>query len=158
MQEFSWPTFIGNFVVSLVVGTGIAFLTVRLTLKRFYSEKWWERKWEAYSGLFDALHHVRNYYDHHWEFTLRGSELPPDTEKALGEKRGTGMAEIRRRIDIGTLVISEHATNVLRTFLADLDAGTRTTDWSVHLDNQLGAVNKCLEALRPIARTELAHR
>ncbi len=157
MEQFGIE--IAKAATSLVGAVVIAFLTVFLAIRRYYAEKWSKRKWEAYNGLFDALHNVRNYYDQQWEYTVRRqSDLLPDEEKRLDNMRSSGMAEIRRRIDVGTLVFSDEAMSVLKKFLADLDKDRHSRDWTVHLDNQLSATGKCLEGLRPIARKELAHR
>ena len=41
----------------------VAIITVKLSLKKFRSEKWWEKKVEVYSKIIDALHHLKNYCD-----------------------------------------------------------------------------------------------
>ena len=74
-MEINWPLQIGNLVVGLVIAVVSARVTVHFALKRFYSEKWWERKAEAYSSIIEALHHIRNYADHHMEFEMRGAEI-----------------------------------------------------------------------------------
>ena len=45
--------------VSLLVAVTTAWLTVWLSLRRFYREKWWEAKMRAYSDLIQALHNMK---------------------------------------------------------------------------------------------------
>ena len=66
-----WPTFFGQVVSAIVIAVISARVTVHFALKRFYSEKWWERKTEAYTAIIEALHHVRNYADTNLEFSRR---------------------------------------------------------------------------------------
>ena len=45
--------------VSLLVAVATASLTVWLSLRRFYREKWWEAKMRAYTDVIQALHHMK---------------------------------------------------------------------------------------------------
>jgi hypothetical protein len=148
-------TGLGNLVVGLIIAVISARVTVHFALKRFYLEKWWERKAEAYSSIIEALHHMKNYADHQMAFHERGRELPEDGKKELSEKMRCGIAEIRKRADIGAFVISEEAVVALRTLQKDLDESTNTQDWYEHLDQWLWAVNKCLDSMRSIAKNDL---
>jgi hypothetical protein len=46
-------------VLSLLVAVATALLTVWLSLRRFYREKWWEAKMRAYTEVIQALHHMK---------------------------------------------------------------------------------------------------
>ena len=73
-----WITLAINLVTGLVIALVTAVLTVKLALKRFYTENWWKRKSEAYGAIIEALHHVREYADTNFRFSLLGRELPPE--------------------------------------------------------------------------------
>jgi ABC-type arginine transport system permease subunit len=55
----SWPT-VQVAVFSQIV---VALITVRLALGRFRQERWWERKYEAYSEMLTSLHQLRRSYE-----------------------------------------------------------------------------------------------
>jgi hypothetical protein len=55
---------LGSIVLGLVMAVVSARVTLHYALKRFYFEKWWERKAEAYNSIFEALHHLKNQADH----------------------------------------------------------------------------------------------
>ncbi len=154
-MEINWPTLIGNVVVGLLVAVVSARVTVYFALKRFYSEKWWERKAEAYGTIIEALHHMKNYADQHMEFEMRGSELPEDRKKELTENFKRGHGEVRKRADVGTFVICEEAVGALVALEKDLEASGNTTDWWEHLDLEYAAVSKCLKTMRDIAKEDL---
>lgn len=154
-MEINLPLLIGNAFVGLVIAVVSARVTVHFALRRFHSEKWWERKADAYSSIIEALHHIRNYADHHMEFEMRGTEMPEDGKRELSKELRRALAELRKRADVGTFVISKEAVAALRTLGNEMDASMNTTSWLEHLDVQLAAVNKCLEAMRSIATKDL---
>ena len=155
MALTDWLPTAGTFVTGIVVAVLTAFLTVRLALKRFYSEKWWERKAEAYGAILEALHHVRNYTDHNLESLKRGVDLPPEGDAELTKKLQEAMAELRKHWDIGSFVICKEAVTVMDTFMEELDAATKYSNWDAHLIIKMDAVNKCLNTMREIARKDL---
>ena len=153
-----WITPAINLVTGLVIARVTAVLTVKLALKRFYSEKWWERKSEAYGAIIEALHHVREYADTNFRFSLLGKELPPEGEKLLIENLKLAMAGLRKHRDIGSFVISGDAVTLLDKLFSELDATTNTTSWHEHLDWKLAALDGCLPEMRRLAREDLSLR
>lgn len=146
---------IGNLIVGLIIAIVSALVTVHFALKRFCSEKWWERKADAYGSIIEALHHLKNYDDHHMAFEKSGTELPEEGKKELTDKLRCAMAEVRKRMDVGTFVICEEAVSALHTLMEELDASTKTTNYKEHLNLHLSAVSKCLESMRQIAKKDL---
>lgn len=146
---------IGTLLTGVVVAVISARLTVRYALKRFYSEKWWERKVAAYSSIIEALHHVRNHADTNLEFSQRGRDIPEQGDNELTEKLQDAMAELRKQWDIGNFIISDEAVEALNTLMQELDSSTRDVSWDTHLILKLEAVEKCLSSMRKIARTDL---
>jgi len=150
-----------SFIISVVSAVVSARVTLHYALKRFYFEKWWERKAEVYSSIFEALHHLKNYADHELasEKVVEPS-LRPKVEKVLEElkeKMTTGTAEIRKWADVGAFVISEEAVSALRTLQKELDESITKAFGSAHehFNLKLSAVNRCLESLRYIANNDL---
>jgi hypothetical protein len=155
MALTDWLPTAGSFLTSIVVAVVTAYLAVHLALKRFYFEKWWERKAEAYSAILEALHHVRNHTDHNLESLKHGVDLSLESDAELTERLPDGMAELRKRWDVGSFVVSEEAVAVMDAFMQELDASTKYTNWDARLTLKMGAVNKCLDAMRKIARKDL---
>ena len=48
-------------IIAIFTSSITAYLTAKWSLKRFYSEKWWERKEKAYSEIIDALYDLLQY-------------------------------------------------------------------------------------------------
>lgn len=150
-----WTGPLLSFGSSVVVAIIVAVLTVHLALRRFYTEKWWERKSAAYTAIIEALHHVRNHADTNLTFSMTGRELPETGEKELTEKLQGAMAELRKQLDIGNFVLSEEAVATMNKLMTELDASTNTNHWQEHLELKLTAVDRCLSNMRHIARKDL---
>jgi hypothetical protein len=144
-----------TFATSIAVALISSFAAVKLALRRFYSEKWWERKSAAYAAIIEAVHHVREHADTNLVFSMRGKDLPADGEAELDKALRAAMAELRKQRDIGSFVISERAVTALNGLFSELEASTKTQHWQEHLEMKLAAVEKWLPELRRIAQSDL---
>lgn len=50
-----WKSILVSVLLSLIPAVVVAFITVRLSLRQFYSQKWWEKKAESYSKIIGSL-------------------------------------------------------------------------------------------------------
>jgi hypothetical protein len=140
---------------SVVVAVISAYIGARIALRRFYSEKWWERRAAAYTAIIEAVHHIREHADTNLAFTLAGKDLPSDGDKELTQKLQSAIAELRKQRDIGSLVISDEAVMELNNLFEALEASTQTPHWQDHLEIKLSAIDDLLPLLRAIARKHL---
>ena len=142
----------------IIPGTIIAiitsFITVSLSLRRFYSEKWWERKAEAYSAIIESLYHVKRNLDALMLSVEKGDEFKsPDR---LASKSREGYERIYREAGVGAFIISEKAAQVLESLLSDIQkpksAGMSFLDY---LQDHAARVVETLDSLRKIAKRDL---
>jgi hypothetical protein len=145
-----------NLGSSLIVAIVTAALTVRLALRRFYSEKWWERKAAAYTAIIEALHHVREHADTNLVFTKHDRELPTDGAARLEQNMQKAMAELRKHRDVGSLVVSQDAVAALNRLFFKLDRATQGVTWLEHLEMKVPELDESLEEMRQIARKDLS--
>lgn len=152
-NQFVGPllAFAGSIFVAIVT----SHVTVRLALRRFYAEKWWERKSAAYAAIIEALHHVRNHADTNLTFSMEQRELSDKDRNYLSQKLQQAMAELRLQLDVGDFVISDAAVAVMRKLMNELEGSTHADTWEQHLDIRLEAVNTCLTSMRLLARSDL---
>jgi len=54
-NTFDYIDFFSKVGVGSITGIIAAYFTTRITLSRFYNEKWWERKNQAYTELVNNL-------------------------------------------------------------------------------------------------------
>ena len=131
-MNIDWLTLIGNLFVGLAIAVVSARVTVGFALKRFYSEKGWERKDKAYTKIIEAVHYIRDHADHNYTFSMLNNDMPEEGEKELEKEMTTAIAELRKQLDIGTFVISDEAVSALSDFMNNLQNSTKTTSISTH--------------------------
>ena len=150
-----------DFLITIVPGLLIAvttsFITVRLSISQFYSQKWWERKWDEYREMVDALHDLRNHsYREHIAMD-DGRKLVEERRQALTEHAREGYEQLTRAISVGAFVFSKASMDVLdqlQEALAQISASDLAPQ--AFLDAIVTAFDKAISDFIPIARKDLA--
>ncbi len=147
-----------QFVLAAFTAVIASFVTARFALRRFYSEKWWEKKYEGYSSILESLHYIARDFQEEWNAETRGREIPDDRKDELSAKFREAKDELAKRMDIGQFVISDEAVSVLTAFQKELGTATTTEGWDKYIDESLAATNKALQQMRDIAKRDLKGR
>lgn len=98
----------------LLSGFVSAFITVRLALNRFYREKHWEKKSEAYSSIMDALYTIKKCSKIFSENDLRDLRISEEESNLLSQKYTNAYDEFERRVDISIHILSDEAQDLIR--------------------------------------------
>ncbi len=144
-----------QFVLTAATAVGASFFTARFALRRFYSEKWWEKKYEGYSSILESLHYISRDFDEEWDAVTHGREIPDERKDELSAKFREAKDELAKRMDIGQFVISDAAVAVLATFQKELGTANTTESWPPYIDECLVATDKALQQMRAIAKRDL---
>jgi hypothetical protein len=159
--------------VELFAGTCVAwltaYLTVRLAFRRFYSEKRWEQKRDAYTKLLTALHQMKEHAIYEERTLDTHLLMPPESDveaewkahaRRVEEDMRLGISELRLQLDIGTFVIAKEATVLLETLLLKLDQSVdfykSTGILANYYSHRLAALNECRLGLCAVADQELS--
>ncbi len=155
-------SFMLDIIKSLLIGAGVsiitAWITVKLALRRFYTEKWWERKAQAYSDIIGSLAKMRICFDKWEDEELRYKEIRAEARKKVNEEYANAKRVIVNAEAEGAFIISEKAAEVLSLFLKELQKEDIQGDWLNDFDRYHGEVIKCIASLREIANRELNKR
>lgn len=149
---------IRQITVGAVIAVIAAYVAVRLSLRRFYSEKWWEKKAEAYSAILEALHYMKRSFDEDWDAEVTGREVPEERKEELQKKYREAYDELKKRIDVEQYVLSDEAVAELSSFQKAYSRAKDTIHWSEYIEGSWGAINDTLEQMRTIAKTDLKGR
>jgi hypothetical protein len=145
--------------LKIAVGAATAFIasyiTVRLSLKRFYSQKWWEKKADAYSAIIESLHHMKRYFGEELDAIYESRELSEDHETELKRKAEKSHDELRKRADMGHFVLSEEAVAQLATFEKKYNEARDADSWHDFMEYCWAATDTALNRMRDIAKTDL---
>lgn len=137
-----------------IIGSFIgAWLAARFGIKRFYKEKMWERKAEAYTAIFEALHFIGEWYQKHHDAYLQQRELTEETTAELRLKANEAEAELERQLARQTWVIPKNSRDRLGKLTAALKE--RPQDWFDYLDSSLGELDKATIDLRDMVHADL---
>jgi hypothetical protein len=140
---------------AILIAAITSWITVRLALRQFYSQKWWERKADAYTRIMEALYHVKNNLQTLLNAEETGSQIPEDRREELGLRSRESYQEIYKAEGIGAFIISEKASEILSELSQNLNKAKRERSWYEYLDENLFAINNCLEDLRYEAKRDL---
>lgn len=139
--------------LSFLVALTTALLTVWLSLRRYYREKWWEAKMRAYTDLIQALHHMKRDVEISIRAELTGGDTDTDFHKEWSAKHRAAWDEIRRQVDVGEFLYSPASMQILQALLNDTK--DRDEGYFAHLEDIQTAVEKCLPAVKAAARADL---
>ncbi len=148
--------FLEKVVPGLLTAVLAAYLTTRWSLRRFYAEKWWDRKERAYSEIIDCLYHLIRYC----EICIEEIE-DPDSRYAkeivepFRKQYHDAYWKIKHAATIGSFVICKSAVDALNEFLNRPKLDWRNRDSHELFSHEYEHAKKTLDKLRVIAVTDL---
>ena len=145
--------------LTILSGVAIAglssWITVHLSLKRFRTEKWWEKRAEAYSNLLGAIHDAKAFAENNLEADQRNRELTEEEDKELRSKSKRAEGEIYRAMDVGAFYLSQEAIECLKSYKKQSSEAGKDGSWTLYLIEDLEATDTCLKSMIEIARNDL---
>lgn len=151
-----WISEVSKIVIpGLFVAIITSIVTVRLSIQRFYEEKWWEKKHEIYTRLFESLHHLKKYALEHLETYENGQDIPENKRKELNNDWKKFTREFDKLHDLASFQLSEEAVKILDDYKKQKKAAENhenVLDW---IDDDAAAAIKCLELLSIEAKNDL---
>lgn len=155
-----------HLVIGVVIAVVSAHVTVRLAIRRFRAEKWWERKADIYAAVFNALHEVNRDLERQ-EYDAFHPRQPRSNESQ--EKLRDAICEIYKVIDTSTFFLCTKAQQSLTTLMDTLlktegemsieevgEGADFDTRKQFLLEKKLIAVTTCIENLSKCARRDLS--
>jgi hypothetical protein len=135
-----------------------AWITVQLSLRRYRTEKWWERKADAYSSVIEALHNAKTALDQQFEADLEGRELREDRVRFLDDRARAATDEILKITDVGAFLLCDEALSRLVLYQKEARAASHTPDWGQFVDDTIAVTDRCIKDIIRIAKKDLRIR
>ena len=155
-NEMDYLQIITTLFSSILVAVITAFITVKLSLKRFYTERWWEKKSESYSKIVEALHRYKKYDEEKLEMEM---EYPRDDneerEEYLSKQWKESNAELEKAVDLGAFIVSVEVEAIIRDFLKRTIGDPRDEPLFEIIERDLSHVKKCLTDVKAAAKKDL---
>jgi hypothetical protein len=132
-----------------------SYLAAKWSMRKFYSEKWWERKERAYTEIIDALYDLLRYCEIQKEDYGQGTGYSKDRMKELGERHSQAFWKIKKATDIGAFVVSSEAERTLKKLRErpQLD-WNENPPWEIY-EQDYGYYRDTLEKVVDIAKKDL---
>jgi hypothetical protein len=143
----------GTILVSILAAVLAARLTLRAAATQFTSERWWERKADAYSGLVHALHAMRGYVQTLED--LHAGHPAPMAEDHLKVQWRHGREELARAAAQHAFVINADAAAELEKVAGALRFATNGRPHPESLPGEAAALEQGLRRIREIAARDL---
>lgn len=148
--------FLNSVFIPIFLAIISALLTAKVALKSFRSQRWWERKADAYSRIVESLHDLMEYHSAMSDESMTGAER---NEAQFAQLRGEyekAYRDLRKVTGIGAYIISDEVAQVL----AALDARPRpqwkpaVPPWELY-DAEFDAYKTALMQIRQLAKKDL---
>ena len=145
---------------SLVGGVVSSVLTHALTTRRFYSQKWWERKAEVYSTILEALADIVAANEN----ILRGAQVDKNAKELIRDRFQNAKFRVDQLRHGGSFVMSDEVAKHLQ----DLDLKRRDINKRIptfgpgvvkkYFDADSAAVAIAINDIRACGKRELQGR
>lgn len=151
-----WLTsFLASSLPSLLVGVLTALISVRLSLRRFHAERWWERKADAYSRIIEALHNAMEYCHARSVEDLVGVELTEEKSEQLDSDYRKASVELKQATGIGAYIISMETSAVLTRLQARKRPDPSQLARFEFFETEHAAYKEALDRIRTLAKKDL---
>ncbi len=151
-------SFLNEIFSSLIVAVTTAIITVRLSLRRFANEKWWERKADTYTRIMEALHRMKAYCDGMFANDTSSEMISEEKKADLFRGWQQSIADLQRSMDMGSFIVSKAANQVLMALIHKLNelnyTETEGYPWE-RFSQQSQVISNTLAAIRTIAKKDL---
>jgi hypothetical protein len=144
-----------NVLTAILIAAISAWITVQLSLRRFRTEKWWERKVDAYSRVIEALHNSKAFSDQYLHATYQGRELSEERQAELRLRARAARDDILKAMDVGAFLFSKEALDRLKQYQKDEEDASKHESWHDHLESDWAAANNCLKDIIAISKKDL---
>ena len=148
-------SFFSGLLTSTFAAFLAAWLAARFALRRYYSEKVWERKVAAYTAIFESLHDMETWFDEHLTAYFRGRDISDEESSKLGESYEKAKADLGRRLSSEAWLIPSECQERLQKMTRDRDR-ENSSDWFEMLDTRSAIVSQAKRDLIQLMRADLA--
>lgn len=148
-------TEIAKFLAQAAIAVGGAFLAAYIATRRFRSEKWWERKANAYSELVEALHHMKWYPSEYLDAAIESRQIAKEDTDEYWKKYKEARRNVWRIADASSFLVSPKVHEAVIEMEKKLGQARNAESGFDHADQEYAAIQKCLEEIKVLARKEL---
>jgi hypothetical protein len=140
-------------LISGITGLIAALFAVRISLQKFSSQKWWERREEAYSKIIGVLSALRVYLGNWEEDVLNIRNLNQEEKQGLFKKMREEGEKIEQIASEDAFRITKKSNKALHELVKSL--GSYGEYQIEGLEIHTKAVSECLDIIKTEAKKDL---
>jgi hypothetical protein len=146
-------------VTKLVIQAAIAFasayLAAYIATRKFRSEKWWERKANAYCELVDSLHQMSWYAEEFFEDRAGHKSISVIDLTEYGKQYRLARRNVVKISDTSAFLISSKVGNAVSALIQKLKVASEDDDWTQRALDEICAIDECLRTVKALASQDL---
>ena len=153
-----WLSLLVGSLLSVTAGAIGTVFTTSLALKRFYRERWWERKAEAYSRIIEALHHAAHCLSEWSDEDLTCQKFSDEKKKQLSDDFQAARNELEKATGVGAYIISKESAKVLAELAVAITQSSAKFEHGPSFemyDADSKLYREALEKMRTLAKRDL---
>lgn len=132
MSEFTQGVLVA-LIPALIVSIITAYLTVKLSMRQFYSQRLWDRKAELYSLIIENLTNFEYSFNEWLKNFPTGGELAVTDQKRLSEDYRKAKEFITKIAPIARYIISDDAIDAISEILSEFKDYEPNLGWYEYL-------------------------
>ena len=133
----------------------VAYFTIKRSMKHFYSQRWWERKADAYSKIIETLTDLELCYREEIDQLTYEERFTDNDKERLRESFRKAQQSITKDAIIGAYIISDDTAKTLSILLSGLKEEDSKGDWTKDLIKHYELVSKSIEEIKKHSKKDL---
>lgn len=141
---------------TLLIALVVPFISIRIALRQFYTQKWWEQKSSAYSYVIEQLSEYKHYQEILFEHYTNIYRYKEEYITECTEYRDKAFTKLKIASLKNQFILSDVASKVILQCVKNIEKeNNENEDWQGAIDRQNGYASDCIKALKGISKKEL---
>ena len=145
-------------IPAIVVSILTSYITVTLSLKQFYSQRWWDKREAEYTQIMRELARLKLCFSDWYGSLFYNKEMTEQDSEKLNVTYKKAIVSQARISAMGTFVISKETVTALDDLLAQFEQEEPRGDPYAALERHYKAVEQCIRKVNQCARKDLQKR
>ena len=142
-------------IPALAVAIITSYVTVRLSIRQFYSQRWWDKKAEAYSQIMEHLSYLHYYFEAWYDEIEADITISQERKQELSKGYRQSRESITKAAAIGSYIVSDTTITALRSLLHKFTKSDLEGDLAAVVKNNYEAIIECMPIVREEAKKDL---
>lgn len=142
-----------SIISALITSTLSAIITVKLSIKQFRTQKWWELKANAYSNVLESLSYLQYYFSQWFDHSVGNIKISDAHQKELLNKYNSVIESVTK--SAATYILNDEASTALTKLIREVENKSFSHRMANDFDECCGLVNECINIVRENATKEL---